>query len=227
MIHKYIRSIVLSVVIVASAVAAVAQVELLGFSELVQGGLRDNFPSSKLLNDVISQIPAAVGNYGTPIVKGLDLNGNIIGDGTGGSTVASANVNLGDAVSTSIVWTATATWSCYRNADGYVHVKLVVVWGTNSKLYTREIDLKTTMPNETAASAGAPIPTVITSDAGSAPPSSASSGGGGSNGTWQLNKITGTFGFNYDGKFYVVGYTRWEWTFVADSEVDNHQGLAP
>jgi hypothetical protein len=83
-----------------------AQIDILGFSPTIQNSVKGAFPTSTFLTQAVGMIPTAVGNGGDATVDYIS-NGAFFGDGLTGSVTASANVNIGTGVSTSVVWNTT------------------------------------------------------------------------------------------------------------------------
>lgn len=207
--NKIARYIAYAVAILLSAVVSRGQIDLLGMDELIRNAVTSSFPASVFRDQVVGQIPQAIGNGGSATVTGVGSGGSLIGNGVAGATTASANVDIGTAVSTSVTWTTTVSWTAYVNADGFVHIQVTVTWGNSSASYTRQIDVATSMPNAVAANGGAAPVTVNTSGG--------SYWNNGESGRYELVGFPATYSyFGPDGTYHVVGYTQWVWVWVAD-----------
>lgn len=203
------RYIVYAVALLLSSGIAKAQVDLLGMDQLIGNALTSSFPASSFRDQVVSQIPQAIGNGGSPTVTGVNGEGYLIGNGVAGATTASANVNIGEAISTSITWTTTVSWSAYANSNGYVHIQVTVTWGNSSASYTRQIDVPTTMTTSVAASGGGAPITINTTGS--------SYFNNGSMGQYQLLGFPAQYSYvRSDGAYVTVGYTQWVWVWVPD-----------
>lgn len=211
--RKVIRYVACAVAMLLSSVVSRGQFDLLGMDELIGNAVTSSFPSSVFRDQVVGQIPQAIGNGGSATVTGVNGGGYLIGNGVTGATTASANVNIGTAVSTSVTWTTTVSWTAYVNSDGYVHIQVTVTWGNSSASYTRQIDVPTLMPNSVAANGGGVLVTVNTSGG--------SYWNNGGAGRYELFGFPATYGYmGSDGVYYVIGYTQWVWMWVPDPEND-------
>lgn len=202
-----IFKIIVASVALFSALQSNAQTDFLGFSGYIQNAVQNSFPDSALRSQLISQVPQAVGNNGDAIVSGVDSNGNLIGQGAAGATTASTNIEISSGViSTDISWTTTVTWNSFTYSDGYVYIKVTITWGNSSANYSRVIDVRTSLPNSTAANSSGPVPTVFT-------------GTGvdylGQSGYYQLQPIPTQYSYWSNGVFHIVATTAWVWVWVA------------
>lgn len=188
-----------------------AQLEILGTDELIGAAVASSFPESVFRDQVIGQLTQAIGNNGDAIATGVNSStGLLIGNGVAGATTASANVNIGTAVSTNITWTTSISWAAYTNSSGYVHFQVTVTWGNSSASYTRQIDVPTSMPNSAAAGAGNPIPSVNTSGT--------TTWFNNGSGRWELQSYPATHQYMDNGVWRVIGYTAWVWVWVPDRD---------
>lgn len=190
-----------------------AQVTLVGYSDVIGIRISESFPSSIMLTQALGQITNAIGNGGDAIITGRDSGGNLIGTGLVGSTTASANFNIGNNVSISVVWTTTISWRPVEGADGFIHIEVTVVWGSNSEGYSRVMDAKTAAPN-------AVMP------ANNAPPSGGGGGGGGGSGSghYELREFFGQYCYtDSNSTFHVVGYFFNAWVWVSDGSGGNQE----
>lgn len=187
-------------------IKAEAQVDFLGFGDYIRDALTSNFPASPLRTQLVDQIPDAIGQGGTAIVRGIDSHGNLMGDGVSGATRASANFNISSGIlSSTVTYDTNVSWNSYAHSDGKVWIKLTVVWGNSSASYTRTIDIQSNMPNNTAVNANAPIPTVYTGE---------NYNYQGTYGTYTLVSVPMQYGYvASDGTYWVVAYTAWVWQF--------------
>jgi hypothetical protein len=202
-----IYKIIITWVVLFTALQSSAQTDFLGFSGYIQNAVQNSFPDSALRSQLISQVPQAVGNNGDAIVTGVDSNGNLIGQGAAGATTASTNIEISSGViSTNVTWMTTVTWNSFTYGDGYVYIKVTITWGNSSANYSRVIDVRTSLPNTTAVGSSGPVPTVFT-------------GTGvdyrGETGYYQLQSVPTQYSYWSNGVFYVVATTAWVWVWVA------------
>lgn len=158
-----------------------------------------------MLNQALGQVVGAIGNNGNVVVTGRDASGNLVGSALAASTTASANMDIGTGLSTSVVWVTTIAWKAIEGGDGALHIEITVTWGTNSASYTRVIDAPTNFPN-------AVMP------ANTPPPGNGGSSGSGNSGHFELREFWSQYSyFDGNGTLHVVAYSYHVWIWIEDN----------